>query len=315
MNSYVIKTLDIRCREKIEIDEDRYNELKKSERLITVAAQIEEKIDLLLDNYLDFQKEVLSLSLSNNIRSSLNDAHVEHAIPNLNRKLVNILTAAKLYVDQTCCDLSSGYGKESEIFKQWNQYRQEQHKDSPSYQFMEVLRNYVQHRALPINIAGFRQATDKRKTPYHVGRTVIVSSYVHNLIEFKDFKKKSDLIEKLQTVDKFKPNAIVLGYHISEYVDCLCRVHDMFRTLTDESIRECEATMESARTLGIKKFGSGKHNGLIAVHSNRPFEYEVSRIRLNGRRMERRQLLNQRNICDGTLSTSYVHSMNRPDDT
>ncbi len=248
------------------------------------------------------------------IRNTFDDEHFESARPNLNRKLVNILTAAKLYVDQSNHELSSFYGKDSVMIKAWNEYRNKQHSESMSYQFMEVLRNYVQHYSLPIESVGFRSTYDSGEKSPQTKKTVFAKANIESLLDFNDFKKEKnqELIHYLSNQADEK-GYFALGFHIRAYVDCLTRIHEEFRKLSSDSVIVCEDQINEAREEAASKFGKRKLVGLIGARIS-PIDGMTSSIRLNGKRMRRRRVLCDRNICRGSLSTSYVYSKHLEND-
>jgi hypothetical protein len=80
----------------------------------------------------------------------------------IDRRLTNLLSACRLYFDQIGHLLSETFGTASGEAKQVNEKRNELYDQSFAFRLMEALRNFVQHRALPIeNIAFNRHRVDK----------------------------------------------------------------------------------------------------------------------------------------------------------
>lgn len=110
---------------------------------------IEEKYELIISNYLELEKDSLSISSSNMLRRSYNYSDFFDVRSTFNRRIVNLLTSTKLYLDQIyqhvkVCNLDLA-----------NIIKQKTNKEYDSvfeYRFMEALRNHVQHHGLAVHL-------------------------------------------------------------------------------------------------------------------------------------------------------------------
>lgn len=101
-------------------------------------------------------------------RTRLNDLAVGNALPILSamdgiilaiQKVSNFLSSASAFLAQTETQLRRVHGKDSPELNLWNEERKDLHATSFSYRFLYELRNFAQHRSLPLssfNIAGER---------------------------------------------------------------------------------------------------------------------------------------------------------------
>jgi hypothetical protein len=71
-------------------------------------------------------------------------------ILNLNRYIMNLLTAVRTFLDHTERNLTHRHGKDSEQFQAFKKATAEAYDSSFAYRFLYKLRNYVQHRGMPI---------------------------------------------------------------------------------------------------------------------------------------------------------------------
>ena len=84
----------------IEITVEEYNEFQKARNILSNALAIEEKYEIVIANYLSFEKQILDTTADYMLREHLDYSGFFEIRLGLNICLVNLLTAAKLYVDQ-----------------------------------------------------------------------------------------------------------------------------------------------------------------------------------------------------------------------
>lgn len=108
-NRFAISSINSGKRNLIFItDEEFQNIIDSKEKLIKVLF-VEEKFDLLIENYFEFEKELTNITFSkmlfqNHVSDwsvSVSDIHL------VNRRLINLLTTSRLYFDQIAHDISS----------------------------------------------------------------------------------------------------------------------------------------------------------------------------------------------------------------
>ena len=135
----------------IEISQHEFNRWKCTQSELLSVLNIEATFDLLLENYAEFERDFLAI----NHRLSLFQEHGEPLGPyrEMNRRMVNLLSSARLYLDEVPQDLHAIYPKNptnpthAATFKQ----RCSTHYDlSLAYRVMEALRNYAQHSGFPV---------------------------------------------------------------------------------------------------------------------------------------------------------------------
>ena len=135
----------------IEISESEYCAFQKARNILSNALEIEEKYEIVISNYLDFEQEILIATTKYMIREHLDYSDFFKVRLGFNIKLVNLLTAIRLYVDQlnqnvTEC-LSGNKKNKDDVKKLFSK----EYDENLYYRFMEALRNYVQHRGIPVH--------------------------------------------------------------------------------------------------------------------------------------------------------------------
>jgi hypothetical protein len=195
---------------------------------------IEEKFAFVIDNFQEFEFECLGLTLRE--LNSPDRTHSEGVarIHLLNRKIVNLLTTTRLYFDHTAHHLPS-LPNADVLTGEFNCLRREKYDNSLSFRLGETLRNYVQHRGLPLDGAVYTsrwvdlQNFEPHRTAMENGLALYLLT--DRLIADKSFKR--------QVADELKeqPRKLNLRPVIWEYVGDIAAVHNQLRNSTKELVK------------------------------------------------------------------------------
>ncbi|CAH7440518.1 conserved hypothetical protein [Vibrio chagasii] len=243
---YRIQTLAMGTFPEIEIDQEKFESLQKSRDILNAAMAIEEKYELLISNYLELEKDVLSVTAEYMIRPSRDYSEFFDIRSVFNRRIVNLLTSTKLYIDQIqqhvkVCNLDLVEDVKNEFKKEYG--------SEFEFRFMEALRNYVQHRGLAVHLTS------------HPAKWV--EQCESDLLEFKTkiYTKKVELegdkaFKKL--VYQEMPEKVDLLLSTRKYVGAISRVHSFIR-------KGVEVQINAARTLvsDVLDEYSTLNNGII----------------------------------------------------
>jgi hypothetical protein len=148
---YVLRKCILGRVPEVEITEDEYVGLETARNVLSGALAIEEKYEILIANYLDFEKEMLGLTAEDMIRSGIDYPDMFEVRLRLNTRLVNLLTAARLYVDQLNQDVRECVPCDNDAKGQVERAFSKEYDGNRDYRFMEALRNHAQHSGLPIH--------------------------------------------------------------------------------------------------------------------------------------------------------------------
>ena len=148
---YVLRKRVLAQVPQIEIDAEAYARFKMARSVLSSGFAIEENYELLISNYQEFETTILASVAFDMVRDQIGYGDFFDTRLTLNRRLVNLLTSARLFLDQlTQHVVACAPGAESiaarikaVISEQYDTYRE--------YRFMEALRNYAQHRGIPIH--------------------------------------------------------------------------------------------------------------------------------------------------------------------
>ena len=96
-----------------ELAPDRYRNILGAKETYMLAVDLEEKINLLIDNHHEFEVELLKLAEANRTwpKTEAMDAMQKRLL--LDRRIVNLLSACRLYLDQSSHAMSCLFGSES----------------------------------------------------------------------------------------------------------------------------------------------------------------------------------------------------------
>lgn len=115
----------------------------------------------LADSIEDYRSQLDNLAPSNVVPISF--AITMDGLVSASQKVNNFLSSASAFLEQTKTQLQHVHGKGSSELTSWNETRKNLHATCFSYRFLYELRNFAQHRNLPISsfdITGVRTSED-----------------------------------------------------------------------------------------------------------------------------------------------------------
>ncbi|MFV2073116.1 MAG: hypothetical protein ACC742_10760 [Thermoanaerobaculales bacterium] len=241
---------------KIDLRPEEFDHIATARRNLLVALRLEEKFDLVIANYVEYEAELLNLALHNTVYRDFTWSHANANIQTINRRLMNLLSAGRLLIDQLKHDLSIVYGPSSPQAEAVESALKQQYEEVFAFRFLEALRNHMQHRSLPIRSVNFPM---RRDTPdqQEVTCGILPSVDVSQLRDDPKFKKA--LLKELGSDDR-----IVITPLVRSYVDSVGRVHDTLRNTLRSDISRWDETIQDAKSRAREVLG-GELVGLAAV--------------------------------------------------
>jgi len=221
----------------LEITEAEFLSLKHSRLILNAAFTFEENYDLLVGNYLEFENSALSLTTSAMARQ-LNEYHeVFELRAELNRRAVNFLSSARLYVDQLLQRVKECGGNKEDVKTR----RSAEYDNFFEYRFMEALRNHVQHSGSAVH-SSYVDAS--WIPPGKLSRQEFaLKAFTHKCFLALDPTFKPPVLkecpEKVDTLGATR-----------RYLESLNAVHEFARCSIEKSIAEARSSFEDA----IKKY-------------------------------------------------------------
>jgi len=288
----------------ISIDEGRFLDLRAASQRHRVHLGLEEKFDLVLANYEEFERDLLSLSLRSLIHRINEWAEMAADRIQLSRRIVNLLSTTRLYADQALRDLATTELKtaSANAVDARSLFSQE-YDGRLGYRVMEALRNHVQHRTVPIAGISYRSTLDKELEEPLWRFGLALSLDLDMLRSDAEFKKS--VLQELETLPADQVDVVLF---VRQHIEGIARVHETLREALQPDIAVADVTVLSA----IREWEAAGRDpvGLAAVHRDdrgRPVEY----FYLTRNLVERRNNLIASNSVFSNLSRRYV-SNQRP---
>lgn len=276
-----------------EISEECYKTIKSAKATCLFALELEEKLALLFDNYFEFETELLKLAEASRIwkRRHHEDSMLQRLT--LDRRLVNLLTACRLYLDQTEHGISSQFGKPSAALTEVKSFKNNLYDDHWGYRFMEALRNHVQHSGLPVHTISYSSARIKG-TSVDYGQFIIIPQSSAKKLAENILFKKAILTELHKMGDK-----IDLRPAVREYVECFAKLHEYLREKIAQKFVDNRAIYETA----VNKHADKKLPRLVEKNDDGTTSEEVALV---GDFLYLLDSYRTRNITNPNLARSFA---------
>ncbi|MFM8550879.1 MAG: hypothetical protein ACKOCD_00950 [Nitrospiraceae bacterium] len=234
----------------VEITEAQFLAAKTAKANLVTLVGIEEKFDLLMENYADYEREILNLTLGNVLFRDMSCQWFRGNSQVLTRRLANLLSAAKLYVDQVKHDLATAYGSESSMVQKIQEKFSAEYDGRIGYRAMDAIRNYIQHRSLPIHSVTYGRSRDESQGQVRLKFSVTPSIDIARLRG--DEKFKSSVLSELEKTGLSVPITPL----VREYVEGLAVAHESLRDMTTKDAKEWEALLADMQRRGYGQFGN-----------------------------------------------------------
>ena len=228
----------------VSISESKYKEIKKAKKGLLEALFIEEEFDIALENFYEYEMELVKCSMNYMLFGNYNRFANERN--SINRRTMNLLSACKSYID-------NGKSHMSKIDKSITQEiggSESEEQELLHYQIIKCLRNYAQHEGLPIQDIKYNSEQvnqDKLKisiTPY-IDIQKINSSRSCKVKDLNNLNKKYDIKPLLR-----------------DYISSIFKIHQKTRDLLKNHKRQWDQLFRSK----IEEFKSNSNAiGLAAV--------------------------------------------------
>lgn len=224
---YVITCKHIGNAHQFVISKKNFEEAEQSYHTLQLSVFAEEKFDAIARNFLEFESDMLTSVLETS-HVGFGEGMEQMAIRRLlNRRMTNVLTATKSYIDHMHHAAKTLFNKDQRYYEV--SHRFSYHYDTSfAYRVFEALRNYSQHCGFPIHSVGY----STRVLHHRVGAPMkcTVSPMLDVGILKSDGKFSAKVLKEIEALG----NQISLKSLAREYVACLAEVHDLFRGYVGE---------------------------------------------------------------------------------
>jgi hypothetical protein len=228
----------------IDITAEEAAAIRAAKRDLIVFIGIEGKFDLLVANYVEYETTVLDLAVNQMVYRDWGWHEGQDEVQLVNRRLLNVLAAARLYLDQVRHDFGQVYPADGkEMVKKLTA---EQYDGKLGYRVMEELRNSVQHRTLPVDGITYSTTVD---APGRAG-TGVRFGVIPGLDPARlaagdrDFKPRI-LGELREKSEANKGKRVPLTPLLREYVEGLGAVNEALRKHAETDVERCGKLLAS----------------------------------------------------------------------
>src|SRR5258706_875922 len=294
----------------IEIDEDEYNLISTAREDLFEALYLEEKLDLVTENYHEYEAELLSLSSRMVVFNDDDYFSMGRERNLITRRISNLLGASKMYLDQSLHHLTNIYGEDSDVLAVTKRERASQYDQNFGYRFMEAIRNYAEHRDFPIEgIKLYHQRIDNDNGPQFLHQAIPLIN-IHTLQDDEKFKRT--ILDEIRHSNK--QDFMDARPLIRQYIEGIGTLHVKTRELMLPDLKVWEKVLDDTITKYKKGYGeSVSLTGLAIIKENDNRNWDETKT-LFKEFIERRLLLEDKNKSFINLHKSYASNEIRNND-
>jgi hypothetical protein len=212
------------------LSEAEYSTIINASEALQSVLHIEELWDSTVQNYIELETEFLTAATHSMVKEIQSYDEFHDVRLAFTRRLGNLLQTCRAYLDQTDRLLKS-MGRD-DLASAFQEFRRNEYDGNFSYRFMEKLRNYGQHRGLPMHGVTFHSRwedidakDDKRMRVTMLGRV--------NLAEIRQDSQFSSSI--LRELDE-GISSLDISKLVREYVGGLSAVHCALRVAIEADL-------------------------------------------------------------------------------
>jgi hypothetical protein len=293
---YLLRKIVISPVPEVEISAEEFLGLKAARRVLSNAFAIEEKYEIVISNFLDLEKQLLDIAATNSLRETNTYAEFFETRSLFNVRLVNLLTSTRLYLDQLPQHIADCVPSDSGAVSLVKTKCSEEYDKHFEFRFMEALRNYVQHRGIPVHLVRHKSGWTSSDQDRLLEFSVYIAAQRDQLEEDEKFKK-SVLQEITTDIDLMAASR--------KYLESISAINGFVRKLLSDQIKSARKVIEAAH-LRYSEVCSETLTGLSALEmedsrviSSVPLLLEWDDVRIQ---------LQQRNKQLINLSKRYVTS-------
>lgn len=231
----------------LSITDHHAEDLFNARELLLSALHHEQSFASVGENYYEFEESRHSLGLRHSPAQPDTMSDRWHRTYEIGRRLNNLLASCRFYLDFSKQRTGKELNLKSVIASEVEEVSKKYYDASFSYRLMEALRNYMQHRGMPIEGLVFDMGwTGPREHGGQYKKSVELSVSVDQLRDDCNFKRS--VAGELE--DHAKKGKLKLVSHIKSYVSDLYMLHDCARNrsvgLVDNALDLVATSIKSA---------------------------------------------------------------------
>ncbi|WP_428409209.1 hypothetical protein [Hyphococcus sp.] len=230
--------------QKVELTKTDFDVINEAFKTLNDILELEETFDILVRNLITFEKFCVGVAVEASVKNFMTDYRSSLGMQEANRHLLNLFTAARLYLDQMNSKRKRWFLTTSNSWQKIEQTRTEQYDNVLGYRFLEGLRNYAQHKGVPIHKFNYKanwlygDDNKNNQAEYFVEPLGDLDIYSSGKII------KSDILLELR--EYLQDGFIDLRPFIRDYISGLGQIQSVVRDATLGMYEQSSATLSSA---------------------------------------------------------------------
>jgi len=240
----------------VEICADDFNAIKAAKSRVLMLLDIEEDFELLAGNYSEYETAILEIVQRTMVRGYEPWTTGMDDLLLINRRLANVLTAARSYDDHARHAISTLYGRDSKAWDGVCAAFSRQYDQALGYRAMVALRNHMQHQSLPVQ--NIRYGSDK----INPDGQCLVRFALQPKLDLATLRASGFKKSVLKELESAHENANVTAL-LREFVGGLGLAHQAVRELTMADSQEWKRRIGHVLEIGRMQFD--QMLGLAAV--------------------------------------------------
>lgn len=216
----------------------------------------EQMFDVVFSNYVDLEKQMIEATSDHMFYMTTDHSRFQEAKLSISRRIINLLTANRMYVDQIPQHVLNILGENDQAAQAFQSIFSEMYDKHLAYRFFEALRNYVQHRGFPIQSCTYPSKWvddgDTRRIEFNC-------SFYLEISELKtDGKFKKAVLKELEEIGE----QIDIKEMARVYMECIYQIHCRFRLVVKDCI---DKACTSIRKL-IERHAGGCEDARVGLY-------------------------------------------------
>lgn len=244
----------------VPITRAEYIAIDEARRGLLECLFLEEKFDFVAENYLELETAWLESAARTMVFRGQDYRWFQVELARFNRRVANLLSAAKTYVDHSSRHVDRIFGAGSDDALSVREAFSRQYDERLGYRVMEALRNFVQHRDLPVHAMSFETRLVHRGDREQLV-LYTVSAYLRPDDLQADGKFKKAVLEELLPMG----GKVDLKGLVRDYIEGLAAVHAEVRDRAAAKIQSWEAVQDGAISAFKSAYPEDGIVGLAAV--------------------------------------------------
>jgi hypothetical protein len=215
------------------LEDVEYQEIVIARNKLNYFATKHELFRLVDANYMEYKTALTKCSKMYRENASRAKLFLDGMVFDLNRLVLNFLSAVRTFLDHAETKLKTTYGEESENFKVFKKSCSLCFDNCFSYRFLYKLRNYSQHVGMPIT--GLQTSSElvhvnPKEIEHKLGATVLKSDLLSDLKfnwgQYKKYDKFGNSKEiKIKDEISRLPDQIDINPYINELMHCIEKIN------------------------------------------------------------------------------------------